>query len=344
MRSSSTELVSNFESINLRWFITGVGGFIGSHILEALVGLGQEVVGLDNFSTGKQENIDQALAAASHSNKGHKAASKFRLIRADINDVEAVYEGLSGNDVCLHQAALGSVPRSLEDPMGTNLANVSGFLNVLWNAQKCGVSRFVYASSSSVYGDEEQLPKIEERIGLPLSPYAASKLIDEIYAGVFSRQFGISCVGLRYFNVFGPRQDPLGPYAAVIPKWISVLKDGGRATLYGDGSSSRDFCYVENVVYANLRAALANEQGVFNIGLGGNLTLLELYRLIASELRSELKVSIAENPIFKDFRPGDVMHSQADISRARKLIGFEPIVSVAEGIARTVKCFCTFEG
>ncbi len=320
-----------------RWLVTGAAGFIGSHLVEALLGLGQEVVGLDNYSTGHQDNLEDLRDPV-----GETAWKHFQFIRGDISDLATCRKACRGIHVVLHQAALGSVPRSLESPLDTHRSNVDGFLNMLVAARDSGCGRFVYASSSSVYGDSAELPKKEDRLGAPLSPYAASKLMNEIHAGVFHRCYGLPVVGLRYFNVFGPRQDPAGPYAAVIPCWIQAILRGERPRIHGDGETTRDFCPVENVVQANLLAAHAGEKAwgkAFNVALGGRVTLLELFRDIHSGLE-ELGVSCGGiRPRHGPFREGDVRHSQADIQLARQLLGYRPGTSFAQGMKQTLSWF-----
>jgi UDP-N-acetylglucosamine 4-epimerase len=317
------------------WLVTGVAGFIGSNLLETLLRLEQRVVGLDNFATGKRPNLDQVRALVSP-----EQWSQFTFIEGDIVDVEVCRRACTGVDVVLHQAALGSVPRSLENPLATHAANVTGFLNMLVAARDAAVARFVYASSSAVYGDAPELPKTEARIGRPLSPYAASKWINEIYADTFARVYGLQTVGLRYFNVFGPRQDPEGPYAAVIPQWIAALLRRQPVFINGDGETSRDFCHVENVVQANLLAATTPNTAalnqVFNIALGRRTTLNELFALIQNGLRRRDPALPETQPVYRDFRPGDVRHSLADITKARRLLGYEPTCNVEEGLERAL--------
>ena len=311
-----------------RWLVTGAAGFIGSNLVEALLEADQEVVGFDNYSTGHRENI----VAAAGSNR------RFRMIEGDIRDRDACAEAVAGCDVVLHQAALGSVPRSIVDPLASHDSNVTGFLNVLEAARQAGSTRFVYAASSSTYGDHEALPKVEENIGNPLSPYAATKLIDEIYAAVYGRSYGFKATGLRYFNVFGPRQDPEGAYAAVIPKWVAAMLREESVTINGDGETSRDFCFVANAVQANILAALApNEvQGeVFNVAYGGRTSLNQLFALIRGGLE-EHQIHYGREPEYAEFRPGDVRHSQADIGKAKRMLGYEPTHDVAKGLAEAL--------
>lgn len=315
------------------WLVTGAAGFIGSHLTQQLLLLGQNVVGLDNFSTGHQSNVDDVKRRV-----GESAAAKLRFIKGDIRSPEDCKNALKGVDYVLHQAALGSVPRSLEDPALTNEVNVDGFLNMLIAARDEGVKRFVYAASSSTYGDHPALPKVEDVIGKPLSPYAVTKYVDELYADVFSQAYGIEVIGLRYFNVFGPRQDPQGAYAAVIPRWFDECLEGRPCQINGDGETSRDFCYVDNVVQANLLAATTQSPDavnqVYNVAFGGRTTLNELYyyiRDLVSERRPELEIP---ELVYGDFRAGDVRHSQADISKAKSLLGYAPECNVAAGLAQ----------
>ncbi len=318
------------------WLVTGVAGFIGSHLLEELLKEGQKVTGVDNFVTGSKDNL-----SAVHTIVGDDQWKLFDFHEADICDTEKMAEVTKGVDFVLHQAALGSVPRSVKDPVSTNRANIDGFLSVITAAKDNGVKRFVYASSSSVYGDSPELPKVESRTGRPLSPYAVTKQVNELYAKVFSSLYGLSAVGLRYFNVFGPRQNPNGAYAAVIPRWIDEQMAGQVSVIYGDGSTSRDFCYVKNVVEANLLAATVDSAAradVYNIALGGRTTLLELFEHIRSSLED---VFGREMPGVRheDFRAGDIMHSLADITAAREYLGYEGRHSLEEGLRETVASF-----
>jgi len=306
------------------WLVTGAAGFIGSNLVEALVALGQEVVGLDNFSTGKRENV-------------HK---DIRFIEGDIRDLATCRRACRGVDVVLHQAALGSVPRSIDDPLASHDSNVNGFLNMLVAARDAGLSRLVFASSSAVFGDEPALPKIEERIGRAVSPYGLTKHINELYAGVFARCYGLRWIGLRYFNVFGPRQNPDGAYASVIPAWIGALLRGDTAYVNGDGSAARDFCHVENVVQANLRAAMTDNpealDQAYNIAHGEMTSLGELFDIIRASLARRLPHLRTVRPVHREPRRGDVKLSRADISKAERLLGYEPTVRVMEGLERTM--------
>ena len=320
-----------------RWVVTGAAGFIGSHLVEQLLRLDQHVVGVDDFSTGQRGNLVEVLEGLSR-----EQASRFRLLDGDVRDAAACARACNGAELVLHEAALGSVPRSIDDPVRSHEVNVTGFLRVLQASRAAGVRRVVYASSSSVYGDHPALPKIEERVGAQLSPYAVTKYAGELYARVFGRCYGLRLVGLRYFNVFGPRQDPDGPYAAVVPRWFAALRDGAPAYLYGDGVTSRDFCFVENVVHANLLAATAEGRDVdghaYNVACGERTSLFELFALIRGEVAAR-RPGTADRPVRREARPGDVRHSLADISRARRALGYEPAISVREGIARAASWY-----
>ena len=316
------------------WLLTGSAGFIGSHLLEALLSGGQRVTSLDNFSTGHRANLDAVRASV-----GDSAWAKHDFIEGDIGDAEVCRRACSGAQVVLHQAALGSVPRSLADPLATHNANATGFVNLLDAARRAGVLRFVYAASSSTYGDSPSLPKVEHTIGRPLSPYAVTKFLNELYADVFARSYGIQTMGLRYFNVFGPRQDPNGPYAAVIPLWAAKMLRGEACTINGDGETSRDFCYVANAVQANLRAALVDDAAalnqVYNVAVGQRTTLLQLHELLAAaltQLAPALRVQPARRRAFRD---GDVRHSLADIAKAGSLLGYAPSHDVRKGLEQT---------
>jgi UDP-N-acetylglucosamine 4-epimerase len=312
-----------------RWLVTGSAGFIGSHLVEALLRLGQDVVSLDNFATGHRRNLDEVAAAV-----GAEAARRHRFVEADVADLAACRAACAGVEVVLHEAALGSVPRSIEDPLLTHASNATGFLNVLVAARDAGVSRFVYAASSSTYGDHPGLPKVEDAIGRPLSPYAVTKYVDELYADVFGRCYAMATTGLRYFNVFGPRQDPEGAYAAVIPRWVRAMLQGEAIVVNGDGETTRDFCHVDNVVQANLLAATGQAAAgeVFNVAVGARTSLNDLFATIAGLLRErhpDLRVAPA---VHGEFRAGDVRHSLADVSKARRLLGFEPTHDVRSGL------------
>ncbi len=314
------------------WLITGVAGFIGSHLLETLLGMGQRVVGLDNFATGHPHNLD-----AVHAIVGDTAWAGFCFIEGDIRNLADCQRACTGVDRVLHQAALGSVPRSIADPITTNAANVAGFLNMLVAARDAGVKRFVYAASSSTYGDHPGLPKVEGTIGKPLSPYAVTKYVNELYADVFARCYGLGTVGLRYFNVFGPRQDPDGAYAAVIPKWAAAMLGGAPVFINGDGETSRDFCYVANAVQANLLAATVADEAavnqVYNVAVGDQTTLNGLHQMLAAALASARPGLVTAAPGYRDFRAGDVRHSRADISKASDLLGYRPSHDIRTGLA-----------
>lgn len=317
-----------------RWLVTGAAGFIGSNLVEALLRLDQDVRAVDNFATGHRRNIEELRSVA------ESGSGKLEFIEADITDANACEAMVTGIDRVLHQAALGSVPRSIAQPLGSFRANVSGFVHLLDAARRAGVRRFVYASSSSVYGDSQRLPKQEFDRGRVLSPYAATKLADELFADVFARCYGLECVGLRYFNVFGPRQDPAGAYAAVVPRWVDAMLGGKPVTIFGDGQTSRDFCYVANAVQANLRAALVDglpgAHEVYNVAVGERTSLLELFGLIRDSLaRIDPRIASCE-PVFADFRPGDVRHSLADIEKARSELGYRPSHTVAQGMAEAL--------
>lgn len=319
-----------------RWLVTGAAGFIGSNLVECLLKLGQTVVGLDNLSTGHRHNLDDVRSGVAP-----EAWARFRFVEGDIRDLETCRAACEGVDCVLHQAALGSVPRSLEDPVATNASNVTGTLNMLVAARDAGVGRFVCASSSSVYGDHPALPKVEDTIGRPVSPYAVSKYVGELYAGVFHRAYGLQTIALRYFNVFGPRQDPNGAYAAVIPRWISNLLRGVPCLIYGDGETSRDFCHIENVVQGNLLAATVEDPAatgeVYNIACGDRTTLNDLFHLLREGIAASRPETSSSDPVFEGYRPGDVRHSLADISMARTQLRYSPELTVTEGLRRTLE-------
>ncbi len=317
-----------------RWLVTGSAGFIGSHLTEALLALGQHVVSVDNFATGHRRNLDAVADALGDAWKRHT------FIEGDIGDAELARRACRGVDVVLHQAALGSVPRSISDPLATHATNATGTLNMLVAARDAGVRRFIYAASSSTYGDHPGLPKVEDAIGRPLSPYAVTKFVNELYADVFGRCYALPCIGLRYFNVFGPRQDPDGAYAAVIPRWVAAMLEGRPVSIYGDGETTRDFCYVANVVQANLLAAtVADDHAigeVYNVAVGGRLSLNELHAMLRAEIAARHPDLAIAPPIHEAFRPGDVRHSQADIGKAQRLLGYEPTHDVHTGLAEAL--------
>lgn len=315
------------------WLVTGAAGFIGSNLVERLLRSGQRVRGLDNFSTGHKRNLIEVRRLV-----GDELMRNFDFVKADIRDPEACWAAVQGQDFVLHQAALGSVPRSIADPLASHGSNVTGFINLLEAARKAGVKRFVYAASSSTYGDERSLPKVEHRIGKPLSPYAATKLVNEIYAEIYGRTYGLRTTGLRYFNVFGPRQDPAGPYAAVIPKWVAAMLSHDPVYINGDGETSRDFCYIENVVQANLLAATSERDdmtSVYNVAVGDTTSLNSLFQLIREGLAA-FDFHYTAEPIHQEFRPGDVRHSLADISRACAELGYRPTHDVRAGLVEAL--------
>ena len=332
------ELQEHLKNNKYVWLITGVAGFIGSNLLEKLLILNQKVIGLDNFATGHQHNIDQALedASSSTSIKISNLKKNFTFIEGDIKSLSSCKTACKNVDYILHQAALGSVPRSIEDPIETNKTNVDGFLNMLTSARDAKVKRFVYAASSSTYGDHPNLPKIEDEIGSPLSPYAVSKLVNELYADVFSKTYGFNTIGLRYFNIFGKRQDPNGPYAAVIPKWVDSILNGSNIFINGDGTTSRDFCYIDNVVQMNLISATVKDKKatnqIYNVALNERTSLNELYEKILERVVLSTPAVSRAKPIYLDFRVGDVLHSQADISKARMLLQYEPSHNISAGL------------
>jgi UDP-N-acetylglucosamine 4-epimerase len=312
-----------------KWLVTGCAGFIGSNLLETLLKLDQTVVGLDNFATGHQHNLDEVRDCV-----GPDRWARFTLITGDIREMAACQQAVAGVDYVLHQAALGSVPRSVKDPITTNAVNISGFLNMLSAAKDAGVTSFVYAASSSTYGDHPGLPKVEDRIGKPLSPYAVTKYVNELYADVFARCYGFKTVGLRYFNVFGKRQDPHGAYAAVIPKWIDAMIGGEEVVINGDGETSRDFCFIENAVQANLLAATTADESkneVYNVAVGDITTLNQLVTYL-KEILATHGVRYERASVYRAFREGDVRHSQADIGKAAQRLGYRPTHRIREGL------------
>jgi UDP-N-acetylglucosamine 4-epimerase len=343
MATAFERLQARLQTQSHTWLITGVAGFIGSNLLEALLKLNQRIVGLDNFATGHQSNLDevQALVAPTQ-------WANFSFIKGDIRELEDCKRACNGVEFILHQAALGSVPRSVADPIATNATNVTGFLNMLVAARDAnggkGVKRFVYAASSSTYGDHPALPKVEAVIGKPLSPYAVTKYVNELYANVFGETYGLQSIGLRYFNVFGPRQDPEGAYAAVIPKWISSMIKNEPIYINGDGDTSRDFCFVNNAIQANLLAATAvvNEapqsieaspvNQVYNVAVGDRTTLNELYAMLKAQLLPQHPHLQKSQPIYRDYRAGDVRHSMADIGKATHLLGYMPTQRIGQGL------------
>ena len=327
----------------LSWLVTGSAGFIGSHLVGALLELDQTVVGLDNFATGYRRNLDEVRAGTSA-----ERWSRHRFIEADIRSPDDCRAACAGIDVVLHQAALGSVPRSLADPAATNATNIDGFLNMLIAARDAGARRFVYAASSSTYGDHPGLPKVEDAIGRPLSPYAVTKLVNELYADVFARSYGMQTVGLRYFNIFGARQDPEGAYAAVIPRWIRAMLIGEDVAINGDGETSRDFCYVDNAVQANLLAAVVDDAAainqVYNVAVDDRTTLNRLFQMLRDAIAANVPSVSALTPKRLDFRPGEVRHSQADIGKARRLLGYAPTHRLADGIRSSLPWYFAHHG
>ena len=314
-----------------KWLITGVAGFIGSNLLETLLKMNQTVIGLDSFITGYQYNLDEVKTEVSKAQW-----QRFSLITGDIRNFKDCQIACTEVDYVLHQAALGSVPRSIEDPISTNQANIDGFLNMLVAARDAKVSSFTYAASSSTYGDHPALPKVEENIGKPLSPYAVTKVVNELYADVFSKTYDFNVIGLRYFNIFGKRQDPNGAYAAVIPKWIAALLNKEPVYINGDGKTSRDFCFIENTIQANILSAVSENKAkneVYNVAVGGRTTLNDLFNAMRTGLSHHDSSIELSQPVYRDFRAGDVRHSQADISKAKQNLGYAPTHNISEGLA-----------
>ena len=321
------------------WLVTGVAGFIGSNLLEKLLILNQKVVGLDNFDTGHQYNIDQAIQDANNAT-AKDLSNNFKFINGDIREIEDCKQACNGVDYVLHQAALGSVPRSIEDPITTNSANIDGFLNMLVASKDANVKRFVYAASSSTYGDHPDLPKVENKIGNPLSPYAVTKVVNELYANVFAKTYGFKAIGLRYFNIFGKRQDPNGAYAAVMPKWVAAILNKDDVFINGDGETSRDFCYINNAVQMNLLAATTDNNEatdqVYNVALNDRTSLNKLYQMIEERLIQRTQGLEKKEPIYQDFRAGDVRHSQANIYKAQALLDYQPKYMISEGMDKAM--------
>lgn len=323
------------------WLVTGVAGFIGSNLLETLLKLNQKVVGLDNFATGHQRNLDEVRSLITETQWNN-----FRFVEGDISNYADCEHAVTGVDHVLHQAALGSVPRSIADPLTTNTANINGFINILQSAKEAQVTSFTYAASSSTYGDHPALPKIEENIGNPLSPYAVTKYVNELYAEVYARTYGFKTIGLRYFNVFGKRQDPNGAYAAVIPKWTTSMINQEEVFINGDGETSRDFCYIDNVVQMNILAAMADDNAknqVYNVAVGDRTTLNELFNSIKSSL-NKLEITATKRATYRDFRAGDVRHSQADISKAKNNLYYEPQYRISDGIDIAMSWYVNYIG
>lgn len=338
--TSYKEVLIELSQAPRAWLITGVAGFIGSNLLETLLQLDQKVVGLDNFATGYQRNLDEVQSLVTP-----EQWSRFHFINGDIRNLDDCRKACVGVDYVLHQAALGSVPRSLADPIATNSVNIDGFLNMLLAARDAQVKSFTYAASSSTYGDHPGLPKVEDLIGKPLSPYAVTKYVNELYADVFSRCYGFTTIGLRYFNVFGKRQDPDGAYAAVIPKWTAAMIKGEEVFINGDGETSRDFCFIENTVQANLLAATVMDEAarnqVYNVAVSGRTTLNMLFEQIQQALASN-GVVYERSPVYRDFRAGDVRHSQADISKAKAQLAYAPEHDIKSGIAKAMPWYTGF--
>ena len=321
------------------WLITGVAGFIGSNLLESLLLLNQKVVGLDNFATGFQHNLDEVQSVVTA-----EQWQRFKFIEGDIRNLADCQSACADVDYILHQAGLGSVPRSIADPINTNETNISGFLNMLVAARDAKVASFTYAASSSTYGDHPALPKVEEAIGKPLSPYALTKYVNELYAEVFARTYGFHTIGLRYFNIFGKRQTPDGAYAAVIPKWTAAMIQGDDVYINGDGDTSRDFNFIENAVQANILAATADDDAknqVYNVAVGGRTTLNTLFTALKDHL-SINGIDYSQAPIYRDFREGDVRHSQADISKIQSALGYDPQFDVVQGVKKAMPWYVTF--
>jgi len=333
-------LLNELPAMPRTWLVTGVAGFIGSNLLETLLKLDQRVIGLDNFATGHQRNLDEVRSLVSA-----RQWARFHFIQGDIRHPDDCRMACEGVDYVLHQAALGSVPRSIDDPVTTNATNIAGFLNMLWAARNARVKSFVYAASSSTYGDHPGLPKREDVIGKPLSPYAVTKYVNELYADVFARTYDFASIGLRYFNVFGKRQDPDGAYAAVIPRWTAAMIDNQDIYINGDGETSRDFCYIENTVQANLLAATTTDPAarnqVYNVAVGARTTLNQLFCALRASLANN-GVAYAKAPIYRDFRPGDVRHSLADIGKVRRLLDYAPRFEVSSGIETAMPWYVNF--
>ena len=332
------QLREDLAKVPRRWLITGAAGFIGSNLLQSLLELDQHVVGFDNFATGHRRNLREVESCVAP-----VQWTRFRFIEGDIRDPDACRRACDGIDFVLHQAALGSVPRSVEDPITTNSVNISGFLEMLTAARSAGVKRFVYAASSSTYGDHPGLPKVESFIGKPLSPYAVTKLANELYADVFSSTYGFPSIGLRYFNIFGARQDPNGPYAAVIPKWIAAMIHNEPVHINGDGETSRDFCYVANAVQANLLAATSPDPAavnqVYNVAVGQRTSLNQLFEHLRAMLAPRFAHLARLSPIYRDFRAGDVRHSLADITKANRCLGYAPTHTIGDGLSEAMEWY-----
>jgi UDP-N-acetylglucosamine 4-epimerase len=333
------QLQENLKDNQRSWLITGVAGFIGSNLLEKLLILNQKVVGLDNFDTGYERNIEEAIRDANNFSK-RDLSGNFKFVKGDIKNLSDCREACKDIDYVLHQAALGSVPRSIENPINTNEVNINGFVNMLVASKDAEVKRFVYAASSSSYGDNPDLPKLENMSGNPLSPYAVTKLVNELYANVFAKNYDFRCIGLRYFNVFGKRQDPNGAYAAVIPKWVAAILNNDEVFINGDGETSRDFCYIDNIVQMNILAATTENYDavdqVYNVALNERTSLNDLYSMIEARLIQKVEGLKKKKPTYRDFRSGDVRHSQASIEKAKKLLDYQPRYKISEGMDEAI--------
>lgn len=337
MNSSYADVTTQLKDKPQAWLITGVAGFIGSNLLETLLNLDQRVVGLDNFATGHQHNLDEVEGSVSDAQW-----QRFRFIEGDIRDPKTCTQAVEDVDYVLHQAALGSVPRSISDPLTTNATNITGFINMLDAARLAEVKTFVYAASSSTYGDHPDLPKVEDKIGNPLSPYAVTKLVNELYSDAFSRVYGYRSIGLRYFNIFGKRQDPEGAYAAVIPKWVAALMHHEAVFINGDGETSRDFCFIDNAVQANILAAMATDKSkgaVYNVAVGDRTSLKDLFFKIRDLLQESHPEVVDAEPQYRDFRAGDVRHSLADISKAKQQLGYNPSHRIDKGLEAALQWY-----
>lgn len=338
MQTEYQQLLNTLQTDQKTWLVTGTAGFIGSNLAEFLLAHNQLVIGLDNFSTGYRKNLDQIAETV-----GNQAYKNFTFIEGDVSSLETCQSACQNVDIILHQAALGSIPRSIADPIASNLSNVTGFLTLLTAAKEAGIKRFVYASSSSVYGDSKELPKVEARTGNLLSPYSVTKFVNELYASVFNRIYGMETIGLRYFNVFGRRQNPNGAYAAVIPKWISSLLMDENVYINGDGATSRDFCYIDNVIQMNLLAGMTDNSAAFgeafNVAVGGQTTLNKLYELITQELTKHVVGFKQKKAVYRDFRIGDIRHSNANISKAQKILGYQATHTIDQGMALAIEWY-----
>jgi UDP-N-acetylglucosamine 4-epimerase len=337
MNINSYEEAIEYLSVNsFTWLVTGAAGFIGSNLIEKLLILNQRVIGIDNLSTGHLSNIEDVKNSFDKSTLDRN----FTFLESDVTDISACQAACSGIDYVLHQAALGSVPRSVLDPISTHNANINGHLNMLVASRDNAVKRFVYASSSSIYGDHPDLPKVESKTGNPLSPYAVTKSVNEIYSKNFSTTYGLDTIGLRYFNIFGKRQDPEGAYAAVIPKWVSLMINNEKIQINGDGKTTRDFCYIENVIQANILSAVTSNNDavnkVYNIANNDNTSLLDLYQMISANLKRKIQKLEIQSPEYRDFQDGDVRHSQGSIQKAEKYLGYKPTHNINQGLHEAI--------